>query len=239
MEDKISILTFNILAQRFYKNNTIDWNTRLNKIIEILNNSKASIICLQEVEIETFDVDFISLFDKYNFFGHEITKKRNSPIGNYILFKKEFQFIDKTITSCSIIIQLQINDKIFKIANVHLKADIYSKESINIRKNQLKSVITNKPDIICGDFNDNFKNDLGEFINDNNYICHNNDINTCYTSYDDKYSYWNFDNILTKIKNSIVKNISINPLVNLTTQIIPNLDIPSDHIPIIFDIEMN
>ena len=239
MEDKISILIFNILAQRFYKNNTIDWNTRLNKIIEILNNSKASIICLQEVEIETFDVDFISLFDKYNFFGHEITKKRNSPIGNYLLFKKEFQFIDKTITSCSIIIQLQINDKIFKIANVHLKADIYSKESINIRKNQLKSVITNKPDIICGDFNDNFKNDLGEFINDNNYICHNNDINTCYASYDDKYSYWNFDNILTKIKNSIVKNISINPLVNLTTQIIPNLDIPSDHIPIIFDIEMN
>lgn len=233
--NKMNILSFNILAQRYYKDNIFNWNTRLNKILEILNKKDIEIICLQEVEIETFKNDFIQLFDKYDFIGHEIIKKRNSPIGNYILYKKEFKLIEFKTTSSSCIVILKFNNKLIKIANVHLKADIYKIESINTRINQLKSVINYKPDIICGDFNDDFNNELGKFINDNNYISHNTK-NTCYASYDNIYSYWNFDNILTKT-NSIIKNISIHSLFTLIDQVIPNENIPSDHIPIIFEIE--
>ena len=189
------ILSYNVEAQRYNRKEDIiangmkyyEWNDRIKMILDIIQESDADIICLQEVEIATFEEDYKQLTTtKYNWFGHlspnkvagttssEVTssketppkvtttkkkKLRASPIGNFILWKNaKFKSLESTITSCSVIVKFENLEThcTFKMSNVHLKAGISNPESIKTRISQLKSIQSHNPDIICGDFNDNF-----------------------------------------------------------------------------------
>lgn len=238
----IKIITYNILAQRFYKysgdkkTKYFDWDYRKQLIINILIKNDADIICLQEVELANFKVDFNELFNRYDYFGHEITKKRVSPIGNIILWKKNvFNGNDCVNTSCSNKITFEYikTGYNFKFCNVHLKAGINSDESIKARISQLKSVNRLDGDIICGDFNDDFKNNNGiiDLIDELNYKIYNTYKTCCVIDGNDAH-YWCFDNIMTK--KNFDKEIKIEKCKSMSNLRIPDTDNPSDHIPLIF-----
>jgi mRNA deadenylase 3'-5' endonuclease subunit Ccr4 len=49
-----SLLTWNILAQSLYRNPQFDWHQRLDWIIDHIHNSNADVVCLQEVEWDSY-----------------------------------------------------------------------------------------------------------------------------------------------------------------------------------------
>lgn len=81
-------ITWNILAQSYWKDDTIKWSDRLQSIITKIIKTNSDIICLQEIELLTVIDDFEPLFEMYNYDIHKINKKRSNQIGNMILWKK-------------------------------------------------------------------------------------------------------------------------------------------------------
>lgn len=248
MKQKMKILTFNVLAQRYYdKESTVqngmkyyEWDYRLRQIINAIVEADADIICLQEVEINTFNQDYVTIFTNgYKCVGHEINDKRTSPIGNFVFWKSsKFDVTEFINTSCANIITLKdsVTNEQIKLANVHLRAGMFKPDSIKTRVSQFKSICKNKPDIICGDLNDNFSNnpELVELIDGHKYVIHNN-YHTCYT-YDKNMNdfLWCFDNILTL---SNVFNVKIKKCPSLKNKKIPDDDNPSDHLPLMINLE--
>ena len=244
----IKILSYNVEAQRFYREEDIiglgleyyEWNIRLAQIIKIIDDSDSDIICLQEIEITTFTLDYNSLIvDKYGYYGHPLPdKKRSSHIGNFILYRKsKFNATESKHTSSAVILTLKdiITGASICLANVHLKAGIIIPESINTRISQLKSIFKHNIDIICGDFNDNFdcNKEIIKLVVDTGFTIHNKYL-TCFTI--DKVmdtNYWCFDNILTKNQ----FDVSIQQCPNIVGLQIPNDSIPSDHIPLTIVLE--
>ncbi len=204
----------------------ISWTERLAKIIDIIKNY--DLILLQEVDLLNYKEDFCDLFSDYNYFSHEITKKRTNFMGNIIFYKKtlikEFEYQ----TSCSLILML---NKILFI-NVHLKAGLVS--GLETRKNQMESIFnyiqkvkTNiKFDsiIICGDFNTENLEEFPFFFENNLKIMHKG----------------------TKIKTCLVKNflfdfvhvifLNCKPVYKKKKFNIGEKDCPSDHSPVIFEV---
>ena len=269
------ILSYNVEAQRYNRKEDIiangmkyyEWNDRIKMILDIIQESDADIICLQEVEIATFEEDYKQLTTtKYNWFGHlspnkvagttssEVTssketppkvtttkkkKLRASPIGNFILWKNaKFKSLESTITSCSVIVKFENLEThcTFKMSNVHLKAGISNPESIKTRISQLKSIQSHNPDIICGDFNDNFEKnqEIINLVKDFGYVVHNKYL-TCFTlGTDHGANYWCFDNFLTM---SDKFNVNIPKCKSIQGLKIPDDSNPSDHIPLTIFIE--
>lgn len=274
--NSIKILTYNVMAQKYpyYKKDKVEkcgmkyyeWNYRREKIIDILLQSDADIICLQEVDIEPRDLpifenrpevsnknesndtsndssvisflnDYKDIINMgYDYFMHNKTKQRTSDIGNVILWKKSlFSTVDRKNTSCSniIIFEHNITGYKFKLANVHLKAGINSGE--DIRLSQIKSVCNNKPDIICGDFNDDFdtNNLLYKFVNQVGYKIYNKQKTCCVVDVD-YLKYWCFDNVISK--KDIIKTEELKDMLNGK---IPDDNNPSDHTPLTFILAIN
>jgi CCR4-NOT transcription complex subunit 6 len=103
----MKILTYNILSPQLaswsnYKNHKycnkkyIVWSYRKNKIKKILINSKADILCLQEIQNDIF-YDFTPFFYKNGYIGIFIPKNKknikNTIDGCAIFIKKTYQFI--------------------------------------------------------------------------------------------------------------------------------------------------
>ncbi len=233
----MKIVTYNILAQRYYNDAKYEWDFRLELINKILSRSNADVICLQEIELASFRSDFKNILNEYDYFGHVNNSKRTSPIGNIILWKKSvFNALEMINTSCSNIVVLQnnITNQQIKLANVHLKAGIYNPECIKTRISQLQSICKKNPDILCGDFNDDFKTNLEIIKLISKYIIHNK-FDTCYTSEQEEDFTWCFDNILTR-ENLYEINIEyfIKPYDKfLRDKKLPDEFNPSDHIPLI------
>ena len=245
------ILSYNTLAQRYldpyietrykYVNDTtcLTWFNRKALLIEQIEKINADIVCLQEVELETFEDDFLELINKmeYSYNRHMVSKARTSPIGNITMWKRNkyncASFIQKSSALINIIVNSTTNKNIV-IANVHLKAGLYNSQ--HERKNQLLSILKSNPDIICGDFNDNFKEDglLYPIIIENKYLIKNNQL-TClvYNEHNKTLNWFSFDNVI--IKNQIEKIIKINKCNKLKK--IPSKIHPSDHLPLIFTVE--
>jgi len=265
----IKILSYNVEAQRFHRKEDVlangmkyyEWEYRLKLILDIIKDSEADIVCIQEVEIETFESDYKSLAAHgYGMIGHDITKekskksdndktettpkekrsKRNSPIGNFVLWKtSKFKLIESAHTSCANILTLEnlATKSTFKLANVHLKAGISNTDSIKTRISQLQSVSEHKPDLICGDFNDNFdKNvEIIDKVKELGYTIHNRYL-TCFTiSRDKENHYWCFDNVMTTNGRFIVRVPKCQSISNLQ---LPDDSNPSDHIPLIIFAEL-
>lgn len=238
----ITIVTYNTLAQRWvgpyveerysYISNLqyLSWYYRRLMIIKDLITLDRDIICLQEIELNTFKDDFSDLLINYDYFRHTIVKKvRTNPVGNVILWKKyKFNCEETMQKSSAIFIVLKYLDKKIKIANVHLKAgrEQFEKERVN----QLKSTLKENPDIICGDFNDEIEENglLYPLVIENYLVPIRQKTTSVYFAKNNiiSHKFWAFDHI-------IVRN-SIENMVNKTDSIemIPNKNNPSDHVPL-------
>ena len=232
----MKIVSYNILAQRFVKSEDIEsFDVRVIKIIDNIASVDPSVICLQEVELSSFQVDFYELLKKYDFHGHVVSKKRSSPIGNVILWKKEHDKISTLNTSASVLVSLMINGLQILIANVHLKAQLINGEKQRLQ--QLVSVLKHNPDIICGDFNDTLAEERAAYrmLNENYKIL--TPGLTCYAKDSCNYfinkPYWPFDHFAYKA--ALLTSAYVLPS-NLDC-IIPNDIYPSDHLMIVFIFE--
>eukprot|EP01084_Bolivina_argentea_P237727 399438_1 len=95
-DQPVSILTFNILAEVFTKQNAyqysgssktyLKWDYRFELIQEQLIKSKSDIICLQEVD---HPKQFISFFSKLNYKAVFIKRKHTKKDGCMIAFNKD------------------------------------------------------------------------------------------------------------------------------------------------------
>jgi len=214
----MKIVTWNILAQRYYKEIIYTWESRLHNIITILKSFDADIICLQEVEIASFSNDFkILIENRYNFYGHEIFKKRKCPIGCFILVKTNLEIKEVFSTSAAVIVNIPI---LGRIANIHLRSGSKGKED---RERQLNSILKYSPDIIIGDFNDSS-------IQIDGYEKHNYKV-TCFS----KNRFGLFDNIYTRYNYIVL--IDLQDITSITEM--PNNSNPSDHIPLYITINKN
>ncbi len=121
MDDKktigFNILTWNILSEDYIRHDEyehlqekLEWNTRLSCILDLLSRTNSDVICLQEVSLKSFETDFKDLLKDYHYHGHVIDKKRKSPMGNIILFRKKYTLLEKVIKTKAVHVKLQIND---------------------------------------------------------------------------------------------------------------------------------
>lgn len=110
----IKLVSYNLLAQRFVDAHYADilssktwlhWDSRLLKMKAKILAEDPDVILLQEVELSNFKADWSDLRD-YDSFVHTISRKRNNPIGNAILWKKKFECLVKKSNSCSLVVEL-------------------------------------------------------------------------------------------------------------------------------------
>lgn len=235
IEEIMKIVSYNILAQRFVKTPDIEsFDVRINKIINSLLLEDASVICLQEVELADVERDFELLLRTYDYFGHTISKKRSSPIGNIILWKRQYEKVASMTTSAAVLVSLLIDNKKRFIANVHLKAGLIAGEKQRLA--QLKSILAHNPDLICGDFNDTMSEERSAYKLFDAYKVVTPGL-TCYVKDSCNHTinkpYWPFDHFIYKPE--VFGVVSIIP-TDLEC-IIPNDIHPSDHMMVIFQSE--
>lgn len=230
-------VSYNVLAKRFaIRDPEIEtFEIRGAKIISSLLSENACVICLQEVELADFEMDFSLLLNDYDYFAHTVSKKRSSPIGNVTLWKKDYKKIMATNTSAAVLVSLMVGNRKILLANVHLKAQLVNGEKQ--RLSQLASILTHNPDLICGDFNDTMTDERAAY----RLICDKYKILTpgltCYAKDSCNFTinkpYWPFDHFV--YKEDIFKSASVVP-TNLDC-IIPNEIYPSDHLMVVFNSE--
>ena len=249
----LSIISYNILAQRYTlphintryahvsNKNHLDWPYRKNLLIEFFSKTNADILCLQEVEIDSFEKDFGTTCNLlgYDYFRHTVNKKRTAPIGNVTLWKKNILSSTYSLeTSCGIINHLCVlGNYTCQVINIHLRAGL-SISNEQERKNQLISIIkksseSHHPSLIIGDFNDE--------LNENGLLCpllkeftmHNKQKTCCVTSHppnedfpSGKINFFAFDHVVSKGLNIKIETLSPNETL------IPNESHPSDHYPL-------
>lgn len=235
----------------------LGFNNRLPRIITKVKTYNPDIICLQEVDLDGIDKNFVANFPGYDNLHHTIwTKethdktmyKRTNEIGNITLWKKDmFKCITNptdAFNSCAVfteLIHLNTNFQ-FLLINVHLKAGLES--CYAERGNQIKSCFkkfNNLPTCICGDFNEdldaNSPNDKILYVKDifdtNNFIVPPKQI-TCdvYWHPAQTHYYHAFDHVAIYNFKIIVEKCS-DPCP------IPNINEPSDHFPLIFYLKKN
>lgn len=141
-KETISILTYNILVQKYVKSkklhykfrSTLSLNSRMNKILNEINSLDSDIVCLQEVVKENLDKYLTVGLKDYNIYSAENT---GSNFLNLIGFKKnkfkfiqqkslnldfsKFEFIDNYLFGNRGIFKLVLErkDRYFVIYNVH------------------------------------------------------------------------------------------------------------------------
>lgn len=237
---EISIVTYNVLAQRWvdpyvkerygYVVNLeyLSWQYRRQLIVKELMELDSDVICLQEIELGTFEEDFSELLSGYDYVKHIISNARTNPVGNVILWKRnKFSCEESLQRSSAVIVVLKGLGGKVKIANIHLKAgrETFEKERVP----QLKSTLKKNPDVICGDFNDELEETglLYPLLSVNYVIPVRHKSTSVYYAKEDKifHNFWAFDHIVVK---SSIGNIKINKQ-NLIEKI-PDKNYPSDHI---------
>lgn len=232
--NEISCISWNILAQIHYSNTIfkdveiIDWNIRLIQILKIINGY--DIICLQEVMLDTYEIDYKDLFNEYDYVKHSISKERSSRMGNVILWKKcKFRLNKSILKSSAVHIVLIYNDLFLWVSNVHLKAGLRSGE--DVRLTQIQSTLKEWDKLkykgfICGDFNDDLKIDGKlRLLIETKFKLYELPFNR-YINKDNK----QFDHV---VWNGIDVKYNLN-LQNVSG--IPTNDMPSDHGYILFNV---
>lgn len=232
----MKIVSYNILAQRFNRSDDAEpLDIRTSQIINNLLSEDPCVICLQEVELCDFEKDFKDIIVEYDYFSHVVSKKRRSPIGNVILWKKCYEKVKTLNTFASVLVSLKVKDKELLIANVHLKAGMLSGEKE--RLSQMPSVLKHDPDIICGDFNDTMSEEraLYGLIKDKYKALTPGLTGYVKGSCNDSTGmpYWPFDHFI--YKETSLKTANVLP-TDLSCPI-PNKLQPSDHLMVVFNCE--
>jgi len=239
----ITIISYNTLAQRYvtpyietrYKHvdnmAILEWSYRLPLIFQQINNY--DIICLQEVELATIN-DILLLFPDYAYGYHVINKKRNCPIGNVTMWKKQLFVCDNIeLTSCAVFTTLIYIKTAYKftIANIHLKAGLKSGEPDRV--NQMKSIVKRFEKIntgfICGDYNDILYEGSPVKALLNRFTILPGDMSCMVCDGEHNPNYFLFDQICST-------NMQLKVWPCPDPVYIPTKDHPSDHYPRIFEI---
>lgn len=227
-------MTWNLLADEFYRQKgKVQWADRLMIIIHsIIYKVKPDILLLQEVTLDTFETDFTVLSEFYLSHIHKRHKKRSSPIGNAILYTKDFTLISSKTNTRSLHVKLKIADTTICISNVHLSAGVTTKQHERIKEitSCLAAWDTEDTVIIGGDFNDDFRDPQGIASLLSKFTPPISRV-TCTA----RNSSYNFDHIL--IKGKLVAE-QLPMLIDIVKNPIPNAIIPSDHLPVINKISL-
>ena len=173
----IKVLTYNILAQHLVNklegnvpdDKFLQWNFRLNNIINLVKQKDVDIICFQEID-NTKDIYFKDLKKKMEELGYEGKKttdndKTKKKLECAIFFKKYINFINK-VKHKSRTCNIKLNIKGIDIRIVSLHCDGGTGKSWNeklpLRDTHINKLIKDKlyddtNVIICGDFNESPK----------------------------------------------------------------------------------
>jgi mRNA deadenylase 3'-5' endonuclease subunit Ccr4 len=219
---KVSIVSWNIMSQKYTSKPGLTWDFRQPSIINTIKDY--DIICLQEVELETINEDFDPLLTTHKYVSHEMTKARTSPIGNAIFVPINSWEVGIKRTSASVTLTLMINNEEVSITNVHLRAGRWCPEKQDIRLRQMKSVVKNMGkgiNIVIGDFNTDLTLDGDVPLKD--LVVNTGLIKSELYTYKSKVGNpLSFDHVMSTI-----------PLESFTHDIdILDEDYPSDHLPI-------
>lgn len=150
--------TWNMLADRYYVNKKykspcLKWSDRCSTQCTLLLESRCDVICLQEVELQTFATDFQSVLGAYDYVVQTNTRKRTSPIGNVVLWdRRVLQQIPNTqpqensscifvalteVSKLTVTTTTTISQQVYLFGSVHLRAGLRS--NADTRVCQLKS----------------------------------------------------------------------------------------------------
>lgn len=194
-----SILSYNILSQRYMKRKEIkslELEKRIPKIIKEIKEEKVDLFCLQESTFEVYQKYLLNSFNEYNIITYD---NAGSYLMNVIgVKKKRFEILSESkfdlsnniidITGNRGIINIKIKDKLFEdkiisLFNVHFPwKPIYEYQKARILNIIFEFILQNQNDIIIisGDFNSIpnsvpirmiYYNDwINEFNDNKNYI---------------------------------------------------------------------
>ena len=193
----IKILTYNILAQHLTDklkynipdNKFLEWNIRLNNIINLVKEKNADIVCFQEID-NTKNIYFIELkkyMDNIGYSGVKIiddnnNKNKNMKLECAVFYKKYINFISKikhTSRTCNI--KLNIKGIDIRIISLHCQSGNNNEEwkkNLVLRDKHINKLIEKNLDndtnvIICGDFNESPETILDRgnkrFLNNSKY----------------------------------------------------------------------
>ncbi len=241
------LVSWNILAQSTVPGElqeALAWEKRLPAILEYLLLLDADFICLQEVELNTFEDDFKDLITVYKFARHAVCMKgkhkRTNTFGNVTMWKKGTADII-THTSRNLHVDLHIADgQDICIYNVHFPAKPGFEGYIEKRRHLMSCV--GKWDtanvIVAGDFNDGlcFKTEDGKLTGlHTDFTCLGFIIaedemkkQTCKSF---RGNIYNVDHVLSRagITTSYIPQL-------LDVNLLPCPKLPSDHLPILYKI---
>eukprot|EP00033_Pygsuia_biforma_P002459 GCRY01002727.1.p1 GENE.GCRY01002727.1~~GCRY01002727.1.p1 ORF type:complete len:323 (+),score=40.29 GCRY01002727.1:144-1112(+) len=179
-ENEFSLVSYNILRDIFFQDpvwpdlyshcdkHLFQWSVRKDLLTKELSSLKASVVCLQEVDIENFEKDFFDesspLAENYRCITQTDRKKRAGHTTGVATFfrQSEFECVWESHRSRALIVALKhrATEKLIYIVNSHLEGNPKKPEE---RVNQLRSVLQvvisrfqqKFPGevIVCGDFN--------------------------------------------------------------------------------------
>jgi endonuclease/exonuclease/phosphatase family metal-dependent hydrolase len=244
------VLSWNILSQFTIEEQKVElgWSKRLPKILLLLKTLDADIVLLQEVDLANFEVDFASLLPHYDYARHKIIvsgkHKRTNLFGNVTLWKRSFYCKETILTSRCLHVMLEIAEKNLLISNVHFPA----KNGLEGYREKFQHLVScmkvwkDHPLVLFGgDFNDglSFQNEkgdiigLGKDVKDLGFLVPPEELKkkTCHHVNGNLY---NVDHVLCRgLHGTYVNN---NMYYEFDAANVPNPDIPSDHIPILYKV---
>ncbi len=239
------------------KSEILGWSTRQPKIVDIVSSERYDIICLQEVDLslsdslikailKTGDYDYAC---HVNTIGLDVKKcdRRPNPIGNVTLWRADkFELIEDALGSCSVAVKLEciVTKQCFWLYNIHLRAGTINGAPTRMcqAKSLIKTINKNKKlggsVCICGDFNDPLTTWVGDHYEGNElaetfsfagleprlcpgWTCHT------YGQNSHTHNYHTFDQVCSQME--AVIEFTPTPM-----EPIPNLAMPSDHLPVRF-----
>ncbi len=241
------LVTWNVLAQCTIPEELqemLAWSKRLPFIIEYLKQTNADFICLQEIDLNTFESDFKDLINIYKFARHAVCikgkHKRTNTFGNVTMWKIG-QMISVQQGSRTLHVNLQLDQVSYPIciSNLHFPAKP-GLEGYLEKRRQLISCIDKWKTldvIVVGDFNDGlcFKDDDNEpaglcaDFKNLGFLLPEEELKkeTCKSF---RGRVYNVDHAISRAN----INTTYIPQPNLNIQCIPNEKIPSDHLPLYY-----
>ena len=233
-------MTWNIMYEKHSKYTDISYEERLETILKKLMDYEYSIICLQEVHLPDVEKDF-GVLEKhgYQIVKNQIGKRHNSEMGNVIFLRKDVWKVDSVFNSSSGIHLIAFHTEVKKplwVSNVHLKAGYTTgrkrrKEQVTSNIKRIDKNYHGFRVLLCGDFNDELfplDGPLASLLRSDDYI-----IKVNPPSWFNGLSFHCFDH-------AIGKNIKVEyeDTIWESDSKIPNKEIPSDHLPVVFKIEL-
>ncbi len=183
-----SVLTYNILHPDWAKpdrypnvpSSILEWSYRLPLIIAKLRESKADIICLQEVDASSFHADLYAPMAESGYSGFwqqnksrlkallkwngEAKSKPNTMVCATFIRNDKFQYVGQVSGSRHLTLSLRTLDspQLLTITNVHLES-IQVPDALQLHATHIRN-LGKEVDLVCGDFNEDIDDPVTEVL---------------------------------------------------------------------------